>query len=631
VKFLLVAVNAKYIHSNPAIYSLRAYAGETLRAYVELAEYTINQFMQEILADIYNRKPDVIGFSCYIWNWKLIQELLAENPKLLPDTELWLGGPEVSYDADVILRQYPQLAGIMVGEGEATFRELLEYYVERRQREIAEDELCDAAGNLPERELSAKLREKALALQHIHGLCLPSGFTPFRALTDMSSIPFLYDDLAPFENKIIYYETSRGCPYRCSYCLSSLDRAVRFRDLGIVKRELQFFLDKRVKQVKFVDRTFNCNHDHAMAIWQYIYEHDNGVTNFHFEISAHILRKDEIALLNRFRPGLAQLEIGVQSVNPQTLGAIRRVMDVDRLGEIVEVIRRGGNIHQHLDLIAGLPFEDYGSFRESFNRVYHMRPQQLQLGFLKVLKGSEIWERAEEYGIRYLSQPPYEVLYTKWLSYGDVLRLKRIEEMVEIYYNSAQFTNTMLFLERAFPDPFAMYEALADFYEKRGYFVSSPARSYRYHVLLAFALEYDPERQEAYRELLTYDMYLRENVKTRPEFAPELSGCKDIIWGFYKKEEKERRFLPDYVGYTWKQLLKMTHLEPFFYPVWDIGRMVGEYGDYSQGSSEKNGGNCTHGRTFVLFDYRKRNPLNYEAAVQWIEMGEEFITWQMGS
>jgi len=624
-----VAVNAKYIHSNPAIYSLRAYVGERLRPHVELAEYTINQYMQEILADIYNRKPDVIGFSCYIWNWKLIQELLAEIPKLLPATELWLGGPEVSYDADVILRQYPQLAGIMVGEGEATFRELLEYYVGRQQRDTAGEQPCDAAGNPPEGELPVKLRENAFTLQQIHGLCLHSGFTPFRALTDMSSIPFLYDDLAPFENKIIYYETSRGCPYRCSYCLSSLDKAVRFRDIDIVKRELQFFLDNRVKQVKFLDRTFNCSHAHAMAIWQYIYEHDNGVTNFHFEISAHILREDEIALLNRFRPGLAQLEIGVQSVNPETLKAIRRTMDVDRLGEIVEAIRRGGNIHQHLDLIAGLPFEGYDSFRESFNRVYHMGPQQLQLGFLKVLKGSEIWERAEEYGIRYLTQPPYEVLYTKWLSYGDVLRLKRIEEMVEIYYNSAQFTHTIPFLERAFPDPFAMYEALADFYGKRGYFTSSPARAYRYHVLLAFALEYDPGRQEMYRELLTYDMYLRENVKTRPDFAPEISGFKDIIWGFYKKEEKERKLLPHYVGYGWKQLSKMTHLEPFFYPVWDIGRMLEEYGVYGRGSfgrygqssSGKGSGNSADGRTFVLFDYQKRNPLNYEAAVQCIGMG----------
>lgn len=594
MKFLLVAVNAKYIHSNPAIYSLRAYAGEALQQYIELAEYTINQYMQEILADIYARKPDVIGFSCYIWNWRLIRELLGELPKLLPETEIWLGGPEVSHDADVILKHYPQLTGVMTGEGEAVFKELLEYYLRKNQTSEA-------------------------ALKQIGGLCLPSGYTAFRAPVDMSSIPFLYYDLAPFENKIIYYETSRGCPYQCSYCLSSLERKVRFRDIDVIKRELQFFLDNRVRQVKFVDRTFNCDHAHAMAVWQYIYEHDNGVTNFHFEISADILREDEIALLNCFRPGLAQFEIGVQSVNPKTLQAIKRVMNVERLEKIVGAIHRGRNVHQHLDLIAGLPWEDYESFGNSFNRVYHMQPEQLQLGFLKVLKGSEMWERAEEYGICYLEQPPYEVLYTKWLSYEEVLRLKQIEEMVEIYYNSGQFTHTLPYLEKAFGSPFAMYEALAEFYMGKGYFTASPARSHRYHVLLEFAAERDGERQEIYRELLTYDMYLRENLKSRPEFAPELSCHKEAIRSFYKKEEQERKFLPDYGAYDWKQLSKMTHLEPFVHPVWDMGQLLGEYDDFiegnaAEGASEGQGGGEDSVKMFVLFDYQKRNPLNYEAA-----------------
>lgn len=569
MKFLLVAVNAKYIHSNPAVYSLRAYAGKELEKHIELAEYTINQQPEEILADIYKRRPDVIGFSCYIWNWNMVQELLGELPKVLADTEIWLGGPEVSYDADKILEQYPALAGVMVGEGEATFKELLEYYV----------------------------REKETTLSDIAGLHLRTGYTAPRALTDMSSIPFLYDDLTPFENRILYYETSRGCPYRCSYCLSSIDKAVRLRDISVVKKELQFFLDNRVKQVKFVDRTFNCNHDHAMSIWRYIYEHDNGVTNFHFEISADILKEDEIELLNSFRPGLAQLEIGVQSVNPETLKAIRRVMDVERLEKIVAAIHRGENIHQHLDLIAGLPYEDYNSFGVSFNRVYGMKPEQLQLGFLKVLKGSEMHERADEYGICYQSRPPYEVLYTKWLSYEEVLKLKQLEEMVELYYNSGQFTRTLPVLEKVFDSPFAMYERLAEFYEKKGYFVNSPARAYRYHVLLEFAGEYDAENLPVYRELLTYDMYLRENLKSRPDFAADLGGCKEEIRSFYRREEKEHRYLPDYEGYDWKQLSRMTHLEPFH-------RILSGY---------------------VLFDYRRRNPLNYEAAVQTIQMSENEV------
>ncbi len=575
MKFLLAAINAKYIHSNPAIYSLKAYAGEELAEHVELAEYTINQYPGEILADLYGKRPDVIGFSCYIWNWNLVQELIAELPKVLPGVNLWLGGPEVSYDADCTLKKYPQLTGIMVGEGEETFRELLEYYVGR---------------------------EKTLA--QIPGLCLPAGFTPARELTDMTKLSFLYKNMEPFANKIIYYESSRGCPYRCSYCLSSIDKKVRLRDIEVVKRELQYFLDNRVPQVKFVDRTFNCNKEHAMAIWQYLYEHDNGATNFHFEISADILQEDEITLLNQMRPGLVQLEIGVQSVNPRTIQAICRVMDVDRLERIVAKIRAGKNIHQHLDLIAGLPYEDYESFGNSFNRVYAMKPDQLQLGFLKVLKGSPMHEKAAEYGIRYLDRPPYEVLSTNWLTYGEILRLKRVEEMVEIYYNSSQYTHTLPFLQKAFSTPFAMFEALAEFYEKKGFFVNSPARAYRYQILLQFAVTVDGGREAIYRELLTYDLYLRENLKSRPEFAKDLTGSavKEVIRTFYQREEKERRFLSDYEGYDWRQLSKMTHLEPFGYPVWDPQLPSG--GQFAERKFMAG---------YVLFDYRNRNPLTYEA------------------
>ncbi len=586
-RFLLVAVNAKYIHSNPAIYSLRACVGEERQGWVELAEYTINQAVQEILADIYRRRPAVIGFSCYIWNWRLIQELLAEIPKLLPDTDLWLGGPEVSYSAPEILRQYSGLSGVMVGEGEATFRELLDFYLWKWRESGTGEE----SG-----------RER---LHGIAGLCLPDGYTSPRPLADMSAIPFLYHDLKPFENRILYYETSRGCPYRCSYCLSSIDKAVRLRDIRVVKKELQFFLDNRVRQVKFVDRTFNCNHEHAMEIWQYIHDNDNGVTNFHFEVSADILREDEIALLNQMRPGLVQLEIGVQSVNPDAIRAVQRVMDVDRLERAVAAVRRGKNIHIHLDLIAGLPYEDYSSFGRSFDRVYRMRPQQLQLGFLKVLKGSPLHEKAAEYGIHYMEQPPYEVLYTRWLPYEDVLRLKRVEEMVELYYNSGQFRNTLALLECAFTSCFAMYEALADFYEERGFFLNSPARAYRYQVLLEFVQVHDRERLEAYRELLVYDMYLRENLKSRPRFAADLEKHRDFIRGFYQREERERRFLPGYGGYDGKQLGRMTHLEPFYYPVWDAEGMKG-----AEPQTEP---------VFVLFDYQERDPLTYEAAVQRID------------
>lgn len=576
MKILLTAVNAKYIHSNPAVYSLRAYAGETLREQIEIAEYTINQQTDEILADIYERKPDVIAFSCYIWNWETIRELITELPKILPVCPLWLGGPEVSFDAPQILSKYPQLAGIMIGEGEETFRELAKLY---------------AHGDCSVR-----------SLQKIPGLALPAGYTAPRKPTDLSSLPFLYENLKPFENRIIYYESSRGCPYRCSYCLSSIDKTVRFRDMDKIKRELQFFLGQRTVQVKFVDRTFNCNHVHAMEIWKYIRDHDNGVTNFHFEISADILTEEEIKLLGQMRPGLVQLEIGVQTVNPETLKEIRRSEDLAALEAAVERIRLGKNIHVHLDLIAGLPYEDYESFRNSFNRVYRMRPEQLQLGFLKVLKGSYMHEKAESYGLVFQSRPPYEVLSTSWLSYGNILRLKQVEQMVELYYNSNQFTYTLHALEKRFESPFDMFLQLAEYYRKKGYAWNSPSRAYRYEILLAYAEEQDAAHSAYYRELLTFDMYLRENLKSRPGFARDLQPFRKTIRDFYKREEETRRYLPGYEVYDARQLSKMTHLEPFTFGVWET----------EEDSSEKK---QTGDICYVLFDYQKRSPLTKEARV----------------
>lgn len=586
MKFLLVAVNAKYIHSNPAVYSLRGFLSKELQAHVGIAEYTINHRPEDILGDLYRQKPDAIAFSCYIWNWEMIQNIIPELHKILPGVPIWLGGPEVSFDAPEILQRMPMVTGIMVGEGEETFSELLTYYVNR----------CEKSKN-PD---GSNTEEGAIALTRISGLVLPEGATKERELTNLSEIPFLYEDMKPFENRIIYYESSRGCPYRCSYCLSSIDKKLRLRDIEVVKKELQFFLDQRVPQVKFVDRTFNCDHRHALEIWSYILENDNHVTNFHFEISADILRQDEIELLAKMRPGLVQLEIGVQTANGETLKEIRRNMDLDRLEKNVAGVHEGKNIHLHLDLIAGLPFEDYESFRNSFNRVYRMKPEQLQLGFLKVLKGSYMHEKAGDYGLVYQSKPPYEVLYTKWLSYEEVLRLKRIEEMVEIYYNSNQFTCTLPVLEQIFESPFVMYEALADFYEKKGYFVNSPARAYRYQVLLDFATTKDKTREELYKETLTYDMYLRENLKSRPVFSTELTEKKDVFKRFYQKEEETRTYLPAYSEYDSKQLSKMTHLEVFRYPVWEIA----EKGALKLEKGEEK---------YILFDYRERNPLTGDA------------------
>ena len=576
MRVLLIAVNAKYIHSNPAVYSLRAYAqaalGNQPEVGIEIAEYTINQNTENILADIYRHRPDIAAFSCYIWNWNTIQELLPELPKLLPDTKLWLGGPEVSFHAEKILAQYTQLTGIMVGEGEETFTQLVRFY------------------HAPKGQL-----------QDIPGLVLPQGRTQPRELTDMSKLPFLYEDLGKFQNRIIYYESQRGCPFRCAYCLSAIDKSVRLRDIETVKKELQYFLDHKVSQVKFIDRTFNCNAAHALAIWRYLLKNDNGVTNFHFEIAADLMTEEELEVLKQMRPGLIQLEIGVQSTNEQTLHAINRYMSLEHLRQVVDKIHSFHNIHQHLDLIAGLPYEDYDSFVTSFNDVYSMRPQQLQLGFLKVLKGSPIEEKAEEYGIVYNSRPPYEVLYSRWIPYDDVLRLKGIEEMVELYYNSCQFTHTLPVLEKEFSSPFAMYEALSQYYEEKGYYINTPARAYRYQVLLEFAQQKAPARSELYAQLLTFDMYLRENLKSRPAFAlcwQQGEEEKEQVRAFYRQEAQTPQYLTGYEGYQPQQLMKMTHIEYFTYPVWQQNMKMTQLSQ----------------KTAILFDYQKRDPLTYDAA-----------------
>ena len=515
MKILLAACNAKYIHSNLAVYNLKSCSGEYSSSVV-VKEYTINQIRDDILKDIYLEQPDVVCFSCYIWNISFVRELVPDLKKILPQVEFWAGGPEVSYDAVEFLKKNPVFFGVMVGEGEETFHELAGYYIERKP-----ETLSGIRG--------VAFRDENKGRDIVH--------TGWRELMDLSKVPFAYSNLTEFKNRIIYYESSRGCPFSCSYCLSSIDKKLRFRDIGLVKKELQFFIDNKVPQVKFVDRTFNCKHDHAMEIWRYITENDNGITNFHFEISADLLRAEELALMKTMRPGLIQLEIGVQSTNPQTIKAIRRTMDFEKLKGIVEQIHSFGNIHQHLDLIAGLPYEGYDSFHKSFCDVYALRPEQFQLGFLKVLKGSHMMEMTGEYQILYKDREPYEVLSTTWLTYGEILRLKMVESMVEVYYNSGQFKNTLVFLEKYFDDPFRMYEALGRFYEKKGYSEISHSRMRRYEILMEFAGEQKEIPSEALSDVMLLDLYLRENLKSRPSFASDQKPYERLIWD-YRKAKK---------------------------------------------------------------------------------------------
>ena len=548
MKILLAACNAKYIHSNLAVYDLKAYSSD-YDEHVILREYTINQPKDEILKDIYSSGADVVCFSCYIWNISFVRELIRDLVKILPKTAFWAGGPEVSYDAEKFLTEMPEMTGVMVGEGEKTFHDLLEFYIDGKD-----------------------------SLEEISGIAYRTGdkiiHNGWRELMDLSAIPFVYEHLEKFENRIIYYESSRGCPFSCSYCLSSIDKKLRFRDLELVKKELQFFLDHRVPQVKFVDRTFNCKHEHAMTIWKYILEHDNGVTNFHFEISADLLREEEMELMSQMRPGLIQLEIGVQSTNPETIRAIHRHMDLKKLEHCVNRVHSFRNIHQHLDLIAGLPYEDYDTFHQSFNDVYRMKPDQLQLGFLKVLKGSLMQKEAEVYGIVYKEKEPYEVLSTNWLTYGEVLKLKMVESMVEVYYNSGQFWHTLEYLVPFEKDAFTFYEKLGSFYEKKGYSEISHSRMRRYEILLEYLREETDVPTEVAAQKMLYDLYLREKLKKRPVFAPDQKQYETAVWNYRKNN----------------QVSKTAHIEVF-----------------------ENG-------TVILFDYEKRDPLSKNAYTEVVQL-----------
>ena len=632
MKFLLAAINAKYIHSNPGVYSLRAFARTKIPgADIEIGEYTINHQMDLILQDIYRRKPDFIGFSCYIWNISYIMEIVRDVKKVLPEAEIWLGGPEVSYDAKKVLTREPDVRGIMRGEGELTFTELVRAYLQREKTSVpdgytgesfrgqAKEETSGCAENtrMPENAEGENAHSDRLDLSQILGITYRAAngeieeHGPQRLLS-LDEIPFYYDDMAGFENRIVYYESSRGCPFSCSYCLSSIDKTVRFRSLDLVLPELQFFLDHKVPQVKFVDRTFNCKREHTLGIWRYLVEHDNGITNFHFEVSADIFDEEELELIGKMRPGLIQLEIGVQSTNPDTIREIHRHMDLVKLKRAVDRVYDYRNTHQHLDLIAGLPYENYESFMRSFDDVYRMRPDQLQMGFLKVLKGSYMEEQVAAYDLKYRGIPPYEVLSTKWLPYSDVIRLKGVEDMVEVYYNSGQFPATMKLLEKKFARPSEIFTSLAEYYEKNGLTGISHSRLARYEILYRFLEEKEVKVEQStpaaeepagmeqktgakaaetavkltladFRDSLMYDLYVRENIKSRPSFASDQSPYKKEVREFFMAEEESPQWLTDYAGFDSKQMAKMAHLEHM------------EDG------------------TFVLFDYKNRDPLSGNA------------------
>lgn len=593
MKILLTAINAKYIHSNLAVYSLQAYAAAHGHK-IERAEYTINNQLEDILEKIYRQKPDVLLFSCYIWNIEYVKELVSEFHKLRPEVPIWVGGPEVSFETERFLRENPAVTGIMMGEGERTLTELCDYFEQCEQdtqfttknREEVQTELVRAHAENEKRtgdlsEIKEKMLEKidGISYRRSDGTV---AIQPLCSLLPMDELPFCYANLKDFEHRIIYYESSRGCPFSCSYCLSSVDKKLRFRSLPLVYKELQFFIDAKVPQVKFVDRTFNCQHEHAMGIWKYIKEHDNGITNFHFEISADLLREDELELISDMRPGLIQLEIGVQSTNGDTIREIHRTMRLEEVYRAVNRVKAGKNIHQHLDLIAGLPFEDYQRFQQSFNDIYALHPQQLQLGFLKVLKGSYMYEHAQEYGLVYRSRPPYEVMSSKWVSYDEMLEIRLVEEMLELHYNSGQFLTYLAVLEQKYDSVFQLFLDMGHYYRSNGYLDCNHNRVHRTEIVLDFAATVDPERKDVYQEALMFDLYKIEKSKSRPVWARDLSLEKKKTSRYLRAHGMEKKY---------------CHLERFYW--------IDEEGQYRQGGEP----------LWFLFDYETRDSLTNEAAI----------------
>ena len=500
MKILLTALNSKFVHSNLAVRYLKAFTKD-MNYECEIREFSINDREEKILEEIIKERPNIVAFSTYIWNIEMIKRL-SNLIKLVDESiEIVYGGPEVSYDSQNILKE---LNGeyIIEGEGEKTYREFVEY-------KLGERDIKSIRG----------------LYYKVDGEVYSNGKRP---LMNMNEIVFPYEENENLDNKIVYYEASRGCPFNCKYCLSSTVHGVRFLDVDRVKKELQYFIDKEVRLVKFVDRTFNCNHKFTMAIWEFLINQDTK-TQFHFEISADILKESELELLRKAPKDRFQFEVGVQTTNDDVLNKINRFVNFSDIKEKVDELLKIRNIKQHLDLIAGLPGEDYNSFKKSFNDVYSIAPEEIQLGFLKLLRGSSMREEAEEYGMKYSPYPPYEILKTKDISYEELLKLKKVEEMVDKYYNSQKFNNIIKYLVNKFETPFDFYYELGTYFDKKGYFNRNIGNSEYYRVFLDFNMEILKEDNSILKELLRYD-YLSFNKRR---------GIPDFIGKNIAREEED--------------------------------------------------------------------------------------------
>lgn len=457
----------------------------------DIKEFSINDRVENILEGIIEEKPDVVAFSCYIWNMEFVNRL-AELIKLVdPNIEILYGGPEVSYEGKEFLENHPG-EYVIVGEGEKTFREFVLY-------KLGEGKIEDIKG------LNYKRDGKVFE-------------NPKRPEMDMNELVFPYTYEEDINNKIVYYEASRGCPFKCKYCLSSVMHGVRFLDVERVKKELKYFMERGLKLVKFVDRTFNCNREYTVELLKYLSEQDTE-TRFHFEVAADLLTEEQIEILNNASKGRFQLEVGVQTTNNEILHNINRYITYENIKEKVLKVASGKNVMQHLDLIAGLPGEDLESFKKSFNDVHAIRPDEIQLGFLKLLKGSSMREEAEKWGIVYSPYAPYEIIRSKDISYEELLLLKKVEAMVDKYYNSCKFNNVIKFFLNIYEKPFDFYYDLAMFFEEKGNFKRSIGNVEYYKILLDFYLEkIGGEDEGLFKEVLKFDYLCFNKKRWLPDF-----------------------------------------------------------------------------------------------------------------
>lgn len=548
MKILLTTLNSKFIHTNLAIRYLNQMVKDIEDIDVDIREYTINNELDFILKDIYANNYDVILFSTYIWNVNDIVKICNNLKKVNKNVKIALGGPEVTYDSEESMKKYDFVDYILYGEGELVFRD----FVKSLKGDI---DIKDVDG-LVYRNNGEIVRNK-----------------PMKDIENLDIIPSPYVDLnkAEYENRIVYYETSRGCPFNCQYCLSSTLQGLRYFSIDRVKSDLKALIDARVSQIKFIDRTFNANKKFAMEIMQFLMENDNDYTTYHFEVTAHLLTEDMLEFLKECKEGLFQFEIGVQTTNEKVLEAVGRRDDFSKLSYVVQKIASYRNIHQHLDLIAGLPYEDYNSFENSFNDVFNLGIEHLQLGFLKMIKGTGIRNNADEHEFRYKDYPPYEVLYNKYITYNEILKLKDIEEILERYFNSKNFVLSMRYIIHNYykESPFKFFEDFATYFDKNGYFNMSQGKNQLYKILLDFYTEQINKNIELFTEIIKYDYISLGKTSNVPGFMSkiEVEDFKNRCHLFLQNEENLLKYIPRFENTPAKQIIKHVHFEPFKYDI----------------------------------------------------------------